>query len=49
MDYYYYFENQQSEQEKIRKLRNEYRLYGLGIFESFEEYCIDNAERNEEE
>lgn len=33
------YEWEMTEQERIEMLRNNYRRYGLGIFESFEEYC----------
>ena len=34
-------------QERIIRYRNEYRRFGLGIFESFEEY-MENKEEDEE-
>ena len=33
-----------TEQEKIRTARDEYRRYGLHIFETFEEYMQDREE-----
>ena len=50
MDFYYYsFENHNDEQEQIRQLRRNYREYGLSIFETFEEYCSDKIERDDDE
>jgi len=36
-----------TESNRIRTAREEYRRLGLGIFESFEEYCDDRLERDE--
>ena len=40
---YGYFE-EQTEAEKIRSARDEWRMYGLAIFESFEEYMLNREE-----
>lgn len=38
------YEWEMTEHERIEMLRNNYRRYGLGIFESFEEYMTDKED-----
>ena len=38
------FEDYASESERIRIARDEYRQFGISIFESFEEYMQDREE-----
>lgn len=44
---YFTWEDETTEQPKIERLRSDYRRYGLSIFESFEEYCSDKLEYDE--
>jgi hypothetical protein len=41
------YEDYTSESERIRLERNNYKRYGLSIFESFEEYMQDREEDEE--
>lgn len=38
------YEDYATEAEKIQTARDDYRLFGLSIFESFEEYMQDKEE-----
>ena len=41
------YEDYASDSERIRRARDEYRRFGLSIFESFEEYMQDREEDDE--
>lgn len=40
---------ERTEAEKIRTARDNYRRYGLAIFESFEEYMQEQEEQEDDE
>lgn len=41
------YEWEMTDREKMQQRRNNYRQYGLSIFESFEEYCRNLEEEDE--
>ena len=41
------YEDYSTESERIRSARDDYKRYGLNIFESFEEYMQDKEESEE--
>ena len=43
------YEWEMSEYEKIEQCRNNYRQFGLAIFESFEEYCKSCLDEDSDE